>query len=128
MEDGGPVVHLHRFFEEARAGRLTGIRCGRCGDLALPPKEFCPACGERSWEAVALGGDGAVASYTVIRVAPRGFTGQTPYAIAVVHLTEGPSLIGRVVDVPLDALRIGLAVRFRPLVEGTQTLIGFGPA
>jgi uncharacterized OB-fold protein len=128
MEGADRVVHLKRFFEEARAGRLTGIRCGRCGELAMPPKELCPSCGARAWETIPLRGEGTIASFTVIRVAPRGFTGQVPYAIAVVQLAEGPSLLGRIVDIPLDTLKLGLGVRFRPLVEDEQTLTGFGPA
>jgi uncharacterized OB-fold protein len=121
------VVHLKHFFEEARAGRLTGIRCGTCQALAIPPKALCPACGARAWKPVALRGEGTIASYTVIRVGPRGFTARTPYAIAVVDLAEGGSLLGRIVDIPFDRLAIGLRVRFRPIVEGNETLIGFGP-
>ena len=128
MQGEHRVVHLKHFFEEVRAGRLTGIRCGQCGELAIPPKELCPACGARAWEAVPLRGEGTIASFTVIRVGPRAFTGQVPYAIAVVHLAEGPSLLGRIVDIPLDALTLGLGVRFRPIVEGGQSLVGFGPA
>jgi len=48
--------------------------------------------------------------------------------VAVVRLDEGVSLLGRIVDVPLDGLRTGLPVRFRPLVTGEQTAVGFGPA
>jgi uncharacterized OB-fold protein len=128
MAEGERVLHLKRFFEEARAGRLTGIRCDQCGELAIPPKELCPACGARAWQAVPLRGEGTIASFTVIRVGPRGFTGQVPYAIAVVQLAEGPQLLGRIVDVPLDSLKIGLGVRFRPIVEREQTLVGFGAA
>ena len=122
------VVTLKAFFEEVRAGRLTGIRCGECGELAIPPKEFCPACGKRAWTAVPLRGDGVVVSYTVIRVAPRGHTAEVPYAVAVVKLGEGVSLLGRVVDIPLESLAVGLPVRFRPIVTGEQALVGFGPA
>jgi len=122
------VQHLKNFFEEVRAGRLTGIRCGRCHALALPPKQFCSSCGGREWTAVPLEGEGTVASFTVIRVAPRGFAGQTPYAIAAVELREGPSLLGRIVDIPLEGLTVGLRVRFRPIVEDERTLVGFGPA
>ena len=67
-----------------------------------------------------LAGHGTIASFTVIRVAPRGHVGQTPYAVAVVQLAEGVSLLGRVVDVPLESLRVGLPVRFRPLVVGER--------
>jgi uncharacterized OB-fold protein len=122
------VINLKSFFEEARAGRLTGIRCGRCGELAIPPKEYCTTCQQRDWQPVLLAGTGTVVSFTVIRVAPRGRGGEVPYAIAVVKLAEGVSLLGRVVDIPFEALRAGLPVRFRPLQIDGQTLVGFGPA
>jgi len=31
------------------------------------------------------------------------------------------------VDIPFDSLRADLPVRFRPLITGEQTSIGFGP-
>jgi uncharacterized OB-fold protein len=122
------VVTLKHFFERAREGTLTALRCGKCGELAVPPKEFCAACHQRAWQPVTLAGDGTIASYTVIRVAPAQFVGEAPYAIAVVTLREGVSLMGRIVDIPLDDLTIGLPVRFRPLVTENQTAVGFGPA
>jgi len=128
MPDSADVVTLKAFFDEVRAGRLTGIRCGECRALAIPPKEFCPSCGKRAWSPVPLDGAGEVVSFTVIRVAPRGFTGEVPYAVAVVRLREGVSVIGRVVDIPLDALAVGMPVRFRPIVAAEHTLVGFGPA
>ena len=121
-------VTLKHFFEEARAGRLTGIRCGKCHELAIPPKEFCPTCQERDWTAEPLAGSGSITSFTVIRVAPRGRGGEAPYAVAVVRLDEGVSLLGRITDIPFDSLHADLRVRFRPLVAGDQTAIGFGPA
>ena len=122
------AVHLQDFLAEARAGRLTGIRCGHCGALAIPPKEFCESCQQREWQTVPLGGAGTIVSYTVIRVAPRGNGGEVPYGVAVVRLEEGVSLLGRIVDIPLDALKSGRSVRFRPLEISGQLLIGFGPA
>jgi uncharacterized OB-fold protein len=122
------VVTLKNFFERAREGTLTALRCGKCGELAIPPKEFCAACHQRAWEPVTLAGDGTIASFTVIRVAPTRHAVDAPYAIAVVKLREGVSLMGRVVDIPLDRLAIGLPVRFRPIVKENQTSVGFGPA
>ena len=43
-------------------------------------------------------------------------------------LTEGVSLLGRIVDISLEKIAIGVPVRFRPLVRGSQTAVGFGPA
>ena len=122
------VVTLGHFFEEARAGRLTAVRCERCGALAMPPKEFCPQCQQRAWTPVPLAGEGVIVSHTVIRIPPRSHAGEPPYAVAVVRLTEGVHVTARIVDAPLESVRSGLAVRFRPIVIGGQTAIGFTPA
>lgn len=122
------VITLRDFFARAREGQLTGVRCGRCGALAIPPKELCPECHQRAWEPVALSGEGTIASFTVIRVAPRAHAAEVPYAIAVVQLQEGVSLLGRVIDIPLETVAVGLPVRFRPIVSADVTSIGFGPA
>lgn len=119
---------LLEFFEGVRAGRLTGIRCGGCGAIQVPPREFCPECHARAWEPVPLAGEGEIVSYTVIRVAPARHAAAAPYGIAVVRLREGVSLIGRTVDIPLDRLAIGLPVRFTPIVDDGRTAIGFRPA
>ena len=120
------MITLKTFFEEARAGRLMGIRCLGCGALAVPPKEFCSSCQESAWEPVPLSGVGTVTSFRVIP--PRGSTPETPRAVVAVRLAEGISVPGRAVDLPLESLAAGLSVRFRPLIAGDQTIIGFGPA
>ncbi|MGH7313620.1 MAG: Zn-ribbon domain-containing OB-fold protein [Candidatus Rokuibacteriota bacterium] len=126
MSESG--ITIKSFFDGVRAGTLTGIRCGTCRELAVPPKEFCPACGARAWHAEALSGEGTIASYTIIRVAPARHAADAPYAIAVVRLTDGVQLLGRVVDIPLEQVAVGLPVRFRPLTRNGHTTIAFGPA
>ena len=118
---------LSAFFDRAREGKLTGIRCAGCGALAIPPRELCAECGQRRWSVVPLSGDGEIASFTVIRIAPRGHAGDAPYAIAAVRLLEGVSVLGRIVDIPFDELAIGRKVRFRPLRIHDVTALGFGP-
>jgi uncharacterized OB-fold protein len=122
-----PSITVRAFFERARAGQLTAVRCGSCGELAMPPKELCPNCHAHAWQPVPLAGDGTIASFTVIRVAPRAHAADVPYAVAVVRLKEGVSILGRIVDIPLDKLAVGLPVRFRPLVTNDQASVGFGP-
>ena len=122
------VLTLKSFFEDARAGRLTGIRCTACGTLAVPPREFCAVCQHRGWESVPLSGTGKIVSFTVIRIPPRGRAAEAPYAVAVVRLDEGVSMLGRLVEMPLDTLKTGLPVKFRTLVAEGETAIAFGPA
>lgn len=123
-----PAVTARAFFEKVGAGQLMALRCGACGELAIPPRQLCPACHARAWQPMTLDGEGTIASFTVIRVAPRAHTSEVPYAIAVVKLKEGVSILGRIVDIPLEKVAVGLRVRFRPLVVRDQTTVGFGPS
>lgn len=115
------VLTLKHFFERAREGTLTGIRCRHCGSLAMPPKDSCEQCLQRAWDPVTLSGGGTIESFRVIAA-------DAAYAVATVRLDEGVALLGRIVDIPLDKVAVGLAVRFRPLISRDQTSVGFGPA
>jgi uncharacterized protein len=118
-------ITARAFFERVRAGQLTALKCGSCGELAIPPRQLCPACHTRAWQPVDLRGEGTVASYTIIRVAPTRHADEAPYAVGVVKLTEGASIFGRIVDVPFEKLEVGLALRFRPIVVKEQISVGF---
>ena len=37
-------------------------------------------------------------------------------------------MLGHVVEIPVDTIKTGLPVKFRPLMSKGQTVIGFGPA
>ena len=100
------------FFAGVREGRLVVQRCTTCGALFVPPKAVCPNCEGVSWGRAALGGDGEVASYTVIRVPPTRFAAEAPYVVTVARMAEGVSLLGRLTGAPIDALHVGMPVRF----------------
>lgn len=100
------------FFAGVRAGQLRVQRCTGCGALAVPPRVACQACHGTTWEVAPLAGDGEVTSYTVIRVPPGRLEGQAPYAIAVVRMREGVTLLGRLLGLAPEAMRVGLPVRW----------------
>lgn len=110
----GGALTLKEFFDGVRAGRLVVQRCAGCGEPAVPPKLLCPGCHGREWERMALGGEGEVDSFTVIRVPPGRLAAEAPYAIVVVRFPEGVALLGRTTGLALEALRVGLPVRFVP--------------
>jgi 3-oxo-4,17-pregnadiene-20-carboxyl-CoA hydratase alpha subunit len=120
---------LGEFFEGVRAGRVVVQRCAACGVPAVPPRVFCTGCHGREWTRLTLGGTGEVTSYTVIRVAPGPMAGEAPYAIVVVRFPEGVALLGRTTGIPLEALRVGLPVRFAPPPPTAHPpVVTFGPA
>jgi len=116
------------FFALVREGRLVVQRCAACGALAVPPKVVCPSCEGIRWDRVALGGDGEIASYTVIRVPPAQYAADAPYVIAVVRMAEGVSLLGRLTGVPVDGARVGMPVRFAGAAANAEPpVISFRP-
>ncbi len=99
------------YWQAAAQGVLKLPRCEACGKFHFYPRAHCPHCGSDrlAWNAVS--GKGEVYSYTVVHRAPsKGFEEQVPYVVAVVALEEGPHLMTRLVQVSVDAARIGLKV------------------
>lgn len=93
---------------------LTVARCSRCATLTLPPDGVCAACGstEPGFEFIAVDGEGAVRSWTVVRQSfLPGF--DVPFLLADVELDAQPGLrlIGRLLDGPDSAIRLGTRVR-----------------
>lgn len=105
-------MSTREFFDGVREGRIVVQRCAGCGTLAVPPKAVCPGCESAAWSRATLGGDGEVASYTVIRVPPAQFAAEAPYVVAVARMAEGVSLLGRLTGVSVDAVHVGMPVRF----------------
>jgi len=109
--------------------RMVGTKCGTCSSLYFPPRNFCPKCRrDGKIEPFRFSGNGEIASYTIIRTAPSGFEKQTPYAVAIIKLEEGPSITGQVVG-DINAVEIGKLVRpvFRRMYEdGDCGLINYG--
>ena len=64
----------------------------------------------------------------MIRVPPAQFAAEAPYVVVVARMAEGVSLLGRLTDAPIDAVSIGMPVRFvtRP-VSDDPPVIAFRP-
>ena len=98
------------FWEATRRGVLAIPCCTRCNRWFFTPELVCPVCLEREWVYRPTRGTGSVYSVTVVYRAP-GPDFAPPFALAVVTLDEGPSLLTHVVDVPPEVVRIGQRVR-----------------
>ena len=75
-----------QLIEHAKQGKLLTHKCTSCGFLHLSTAYYCLKCGSKGFEDVLLEGTGAIATYTIITVAPAGFEKYTPYAFVVLKL------------------------------------------
>jgi uncharacterized OB-fold protein len=121
-----PVINRDNagFWAGVAEHRLLIQRCGGCGRLRFPWLPGCQACGSPEWDTVEAGGAGSVYSYVVMHHPPfpafatPGPVEDTPaphsarpYAVALVELAEGVRILGNVVGVAYDEVRIGMPVR-----------------
>jgi len=98
---------------------LTGRRCAACAeDLFGRQDRFCPACGAEALTDVEFGDRGTVWSYTVLRNPPpgprRAQDPELPCPLALVELDDAPLRVAAPLAVPVERVRIGLAVRLDP--------------
>jgi uncharacterized protein len=99
------------FWEGTRAGELRVQRCAKCGALRHPPGPMCPSCGTAATgDYVVVAGTGEVYSYVVHHHPPVPGK-QLPLGIALVQLPEGVRMVGELLDVKPDEMRIGLPVQ-----------------
>ncbi len=97
------------FWDGTAAGELRIQRCGGCGMLRHPPGPMCPECGAARPEFVVAAGTGEVYSY-VVHHHPAVPGRQLPIVIALVELTEGVRMVGELIDVSPQRVRIGMPV------------------
>ena len=119
--------------------RLMAARCVACGALYLPPRPLCPACFgvEMAWEA--LSGQGKLAAFTAVYIAPTamieaGYGRDNPYLTGIVQLAEGPSISAQVLGVDArqpEQIAIGAPLRAvfveRGQGEAQRTFLAFEP-
>jgi uncharacterized protein len=99
------------FFWAGTARRELRIqRCSACGTLRHPPGPLCPACGAAKPGYVIAAGTGEVYSYVVHHHPPVPGR-QAPFVVALVRLTEGVRMVGELLGVSPDRVRIGQPVR-----------------
>lgn len=107
------------FWEGCREGRLLLQRCRETGRAYFPPRPFSPYTGSRDIEVFEARGTGLLYSYVIHHRQVPGFV--SPYAIAVVELTEGPRMMTNIVGCPQTpealVLDMGVEVVFRRISD-----------
>lgn len=106
-----PTNITRPFWDAAKQGKLVLQRCRRCGTWQYWPRPVCMRCISRDLEWKEAAGRGAVYSFTITRLPAEGFEGLEPYVLASVDLPEGTRMMARLLNCPIEQVRIGLPVR-----------------
>ena len=110
--------------------RLEGNVCETCGTAYFPPRVVCSKC-RRKGKLVKkrFSGKGIIETFTKVYTPPTGLELDVPYHIAIIKLSEGPKILGQIVESDDDKVKIGAQVKmvFRKMKEdGDAGLIYYG--
>ena len=106
-----PDADSAAFWAGLREGRLLLQHCLACGHVQYYQQGICRVCNAERLEHRAASGRGTVHSYSVVYRAPGpAFKADTPYAVLLVELEEGPRMVSSLVDGDPHAVQFGMAV------------------
>ncbi len=102
--------------------RYEAAVCKKCGKWFFPPRLICDACGAQEFTTQNMKREGKILTHTVIRVPPAPFKDQSPYAIAIVEMDDGPRITTQIVDWKDGQLNTGQRVKleFRKIQSDGQ--------
>lgn len=117
------------YWQAAAEERLVMPKCGACGHVSFPPRQWCPECfsGDLQW--VEASGRATLLSFSKVYLDPfDGYADTLPYVLAVVQLEEGPQLMSNIVDCDPERIAIGDPLRVLFERRGEGAVPQFTPA
>ena len=91
--------------------RMLGSKCEKCGAEYFPPLNSCRKCRATTLKEVEMPQTGTLLSYTMQRESTAGFEEQEPMSFGLVELKNGVRVLGQLVDIPYESLKIGGKVK-----------------
>jgi len=125
-----PTPETQPFWDGCAEGELRIQRCMDCGEAYFYPRPVCPQCGSPDVEWFTASGAATLYSYVINHRPAPGFEDESPYAIAVVQLAEGPRMMANLTGVPNTPEDLELDMPLRVTFErrGAVSLPQFAPA
>mgnify|MGYP000867393104 CR=1 FL=1 len=125
-----PDADSQAYWDALKEGRLLLQHCRACGHKQVYQQAICRQCGAEELVPEQASGRGTVHSFSVVHRAPGpAFKQDTPYAVLLVELEEGPRIISSLIDAdPMSVVfDMPVALVCDP-VDGRTVLPRFRPA
>lgn len=124
-----PDADSQAYWGALKEGRLLLQHCRACGHKQVYQQTLCRQCGAEELVHEQASGRGTVHSFSVVHRAPGpAFKQDTPYAVLLVELEEGPRMISSLAEADPMSIDFGLAVELVcERLEGGVVLPRFRP-
>lgn len=116
------------FWEAAAQKKFVLQRCMQCRAWVFYPRGHCPHCwgNDLKWEPAS--GSGRLRSFSVVhRPGHPAWKSVAPYALGIVELNEGPTMLSTLPVEDIGALHVGMQVEVHFVRVGNFTLPMFAP-
>lgn len=121
------------YWKYCQKHELRMQKCLQCGYIRFPVSIICPKCYSMEAEWTRLSGKGKVYSFIIYRLAyHKSYENDIPYAVAIIHLDEGPRMESNITGCKVEDIKIDMPVelyfddvteeislpKFRPCAQG----------
>ena len=89
---------------------LIGSKCRNCGRAYFPGEVVCNACFQEDMEETLLSNIGKLYSFTIVRQKPMAYAGPVPYAMGLVSLPEGVTIMSLLTGCEFEKLELDMDV------------------
>ena len=123
-----PTAFSRPFWEAAKAGRFVLQRCEGCSQWVFYPRSHCPHCWSTRLVWHDASGRGTVKTFSIVhKPGHSAWNAVAPYALGLIQLAEGPTMLSTLVEVDPGALRVGMPVQVRFVHVGDYDMPMFAP-
>lgn len=106
-----PTPETQHYWQGCKEGELRIQLCAACGEYQFYPRFLCSSCMSDQVEWVTSTGQGKLVSFTIIRRAvSEAYAAEVPYAVAIIQLDEGPTMMSSLVDCDCESVSVGMIV------------------
>ena len=92
-------------------GKLLLQTCKSCANVIFYPRPMCPECWSQELGWTQAAGSGRIVSFSLVhRPNHPSFNDEVPIVLAEIELSEGPSMISRIVGCDPQQVRSGLSI------------------
>ncbi len=114
------------FWKATDEGRLVIQQCEACDKAVFYPRNICPHCWSDRLAWKEASGRGRLKSFSIVhKPGHPGWLPVVPYAVGLVELEEGPTMLSFILRKHDEALAVGKPVALIPTRIGGRTLPAF---
>ncbi len=99
------------YWDACRNHQLMIQQCNSCHHYQFYPRIMCTECMSPDVKWIAASGEAEIVSFTIVRrPVSKAYADEVPYAVGLVKLAEGPTMMSNIVECDIENIKIGTQV------------------